>query len=167
MKRTSRVVSVVFVLLMIASLFGTEAFAATANNNPSSDVAARTTGTGTGKSTNTSSSSVSNFKSLKKKTKLEKKAYNNLKKIEKAAIAGKWNVKRVYTREKLAKKYQKTWVITTVYLQSDQYNWTFRHCYHKSGKVVYQWKNRKGTTITISKKDVYGLIKNPASYYKE
>ena len=94
MKRTSRVVSVVFVLLMIASLFGTEAFAATANNNPSSDVAARTTGTGTGKSTNTSSSSVSNFKSLKKKTKLEKKAYNKLKKIDSLAVLP--NISYVY-----------------------------------------------------------------------
>lgn len=161
MKKSSRIVSVAMLLVFVL-LLGTEVFAAAANN-PSSDVAAKS-GTGTGKSTTASASStkkVSNFTSLKRKTALEKKAYKDLKKIEKAAKAGKWNVKRVYTREKLAKKYKKTWVITDVYIQSETFNWTFRHCYHKSGKVTYQWKGRM-----IAKKDVFGLIKNPHAYYK-
>ena len=130
-------------------------------NNPSSDVAAKTTGTGTGKTTTATSASVSNFKSLRRKTKMEKKAYSSLKTIENLAKKYGWTVKRTYTREKLSKANAKLWVITDVKLVAKKWTFSFRHCYHKTGRVIYQWNGK-----TILKKHITGLIKNPAKYYK-
>ncbi|MBQ3431084.1 hypothetical protein IJG20_03245 [Candidatus Saccharibacteria bacterium] len=135
-------------------------------NNPSSDVAAKTGGTGTGKATTaasaSTSSSVSNFKSLRRKTKMEKKAYSSLKTIENLAKKYGWTVKRTYTREKLSKANAKLWVITDVKLVAKKWTFSFRHCYHKTGRVIYQWNGK-----TILKKHITGLIKNPAKYYKK
>lgn len=111
--------------------------------------------------TPTAKAKVSNFTSLKHKTKIEKKAYKSLKSIEKLAKKHGWTVKRSYKRISSSKKK----VVTKVTLKSKKWSWTFKHIVKKS-KKKYKVSYYQTGVGELSASGVKGLIKNPKKYYK-
>ncbi len=97
---------------------------------------------------------------LKRTTSLEKKAYKNLKKLDKLAKANGWT-KYTYVRKSSSSKK----VVTKVTYKGKPSNgtsyWTFTFCHiQKSKKVTYKQNGK-----VVDGDGVRDLIKNPANYY--
>ena len=98
---------------------------------------------------------VSNLSSLKRSTKIEKKAYSKLSELNALAASNGWSEKRRYTRLSSSKKAVKTRVYLMGDFGGDSYvTFKFTHVVKKSGKKyihIYYWKGKKVSASGVRK----------------